>query len=118
MWEIDVTLVEGWLLALDQEDYDLVVAALEVLAVEGPMLGRPLVDTLTASRHRNLKELRPGSAGRSKVRILFAFDPRRRAILLVAGDKAGDWRGWYRRMIPIADRLLDEHLAGLERREL
>lgn len=109
MWEIDVTLVEGWLLALDQEDYDLVVAALE---------GRPLVDTLTASRHRNLKELRPGSAGRSKVRILFAFDPRRRAILLVAGDKAGDWTRWYRRMIPIAERLLDEHLAGLERRGL
>jgi len=53
-----------------------------------------LVDTVTASRHRNMKELRPGSSGRSELRILFAFDPKRQAILLVAGDKAGDWQRW------------------------
>ncbi|CAL9647862.1 Putative toxin HigB2 [Actinosynnema sp. ALI-1.44] len=48
------------------------------------------------------------------MRILFAFDPRRQAILLVAGDKAGDWRGWYERNIPLADRRFDEHLTEHE----
>ncbi|MCO5310254.1 MAG: type II toxin-antitoxin system RelE/ParE family toxin [Austwickia sp.] len=65
-----------------------------MLQERGPALGRPLVDTVTASRHRNMKELRPGSSGRSELRILFAFDPKRQAILLVAGDKAGDWQRW------------------------
>jgi len=85
---------EGWLLALDERSYEQVLAALEVLQERGPALGRPLVDTVTASRHRNMKELRPGSSGRSELRILFAFDPKRQAILLVAGDKAGDWQRW------------------------
>jgi len=52
-----------------------------------------------------LKELRPGSRGRSEVRILFVFDPWRSAILLVAGDKAGSWHKWYARMIPPAEQL-------------
>lgn len=115
MWQVDVTLVEEWLLALSQDDYDLVIAALEILSAEGPMLGRPLVDTIKGSRHKNMKELRPGSAGRSEVRILFAFDPRRRAVLLLAGDKAGNWQRWYRRNIPIADHLFDTHLEALGR---
>ena len=88
MWDVEVGLVEEWLLALSDDDYDLIVAALEVLHDEGPMLGRPLVDTIKGSRHKNMKELRPGSGGRSEIRILFAFDPKRRAILLVAGDNA------------------------------
>ena len=54
------------------------------------------------------KELRPGSAGRSEIRVLFAFDPKRRAILLVAGDKAGKWKQWYDKNIPIADDRFDE----------
>ena len=58
------------------------------------------MDTLTGSRHKNLKELHPGSSGRSEIRILFAFDPRRQAILLVAGDKAGAWKKWYATNIP------------------
>jgi len=61
---------------------------------------------------QNLKELRPGSAGggRSELRILFAFDPWRSAILLVAGDKAGNWRQWYRHAIPRAEQLLEIYL--------
>ena len=55
----------------------------------GPAEGRPLVDTITGSKIPNMKELRPGSAGHSEIRILFVFDPWRAAILLVAGDKAG-----------------------------
>lgn len=58
-----------------------------------------------------MKELRPGSTGRSEIRVLFAFDRKRRAILLVGGDKSGDWSGWYEQNIPIADERFDQHQA-------
>lgn len=114
MWEVDVELVVHWLAAVDEDTYDQVVASLQMLAEHGPGLGRPLVDTIVGSQHKNMKELRPGSSGRSQVRILFAFDPRRRAILLLAGDKQGAWVKWYRKNIPIADERYNEHLAQLE----
>ena len=66
---------------------------------------------------KNLKELRPGSSGRSEVRILFAFDPVRQAVLLVAGDKAGQWSRRYQRAIPLAERRFTEHVAALEGRD-
>lgn len=72
------------------------------------------MDTVVASRHKNMKELRPGSSGRSELRILFAFDPARSAILLVAGDKAGNWKRWYTTNIPVADDILDQHLRRLK----
>jgi hypothetical protein len=68
--------------------------AITTLREEGPGLGRPLVDTISGSRLPNLKELRPGSAGASEVRMLFVFDPKRRAVFLVGGDKSGNWKGW------------------------
>ncbi|WP_336638744.1 type II toxin-antitoxin system RelE/ParE family toxin [Micrococcus luteus] len=113
MWEIETSFIQDWLLNLNDDDYDLVIAALEILRADGPSLGRPLVDTLNSSRHKNLKELRPGSSGRSEIRILFAFDPRRQAILLVAGDKAGAWKKWYAKNIPLAEDRLDAHLRAL-----
>lgn len=116
-WTIDVTLIEDWLLALDQSTYEQVIAALELLAERGPLLGRPLVDTITGSRHNNMKELRPGSSGRTELRVLFAFDPRRVGVLLVGGDKAGRWKRWYAENIPIADDLYDEHLEKLSKEE-
>ncbi len=70
--------------------------AITALQREGPALGRPLVDTLKGSVLPNLKELRPGSTGTSEVRLLFVFDPTRQAVILVGGDKAGKWSGWYR----------------------
>jgi hypothetical protein len=63
------------------------------------------VDRIQASSLHNLKELRPGSSGRSEIRILFMFDPWRSAILLVAGDKASNWSTWYRQAIPRAKEL-------------
>ena len=75
--------VESWVLGLDDETYHLVAAAITRLESEGPTLGRPTADRIRDSRHHNMKKLRPGSAGRSEIRILFAFDPKRRAILLV-----------------------------------
>jgi hypothetical protein len=82
----------------------LVAAAVDLLEVDGPALGRPLVDSIEGSTVRNLKELRPGSQGRSEIRILFAFDPERQAVLLLAGDKAGNWTRWYADNIPLAER--------------
>lgn len=114
MWSVDVEHIEQWLDSLDAASWKQVVAAIEVLREAGPQLGRPLVDTLKASRHKNMKELRPGSSGRSELRIIFAFDPTRSAILLVAGDKARNWARWYEKNIPVADALFEVHLRTLE----
>ena len=81
------------------------------LAEGGPALGRPLVERLSRSRHQNMKELRVSQGG--ALRVLFAFDPRRMAILLLGGDKSGQWNDWYRAAIPEADRLFDQHLREL-----
>jgi hypothetical protein len=101
-----------WYCSLDAREQGSVRFSLGVLAGAGPSLGRPHVDTLRASRHPNMKELRTQHGGRP-YRILFAFDPARTAMLLLGGEKTGDPR-WYERMIPIADRLFEEHLARLK----
>lgn len=113
MWSVDVARIEVWVASLDDDSRGQLFAAIEILQEHGPQLGRPLVDTVTASRHKQLKELRPGSSGRSEIRVLFAFDPERRAIMLIAGDKAGTWKSWYKMNIPIADDLFDDHLRSL-----
>ena len=105
--------VIDWLAGLDDRTHELVIAALELLAERGPLLGRPLVDTVAGSRHNNMKELRPGSAGRTELRVLFAFDPQRVAVLLVAGDKQGRWKRWYDDNIPLADDRFNAHLQTL-----
>ncbi len=114
-WDILMwTDVESWILDLDQDTYIRVAAAIDLLSSEGPTLGRPLVDRVTASRHHNMKELRPTSSEGKAIRILFAFDPGRQAVLLLAGDKAGHWNDWYMRNIPIADDRFDSWLDGWE----
>jgi hypothetical protein len=99
----------------DRDSHRLVNQAILVLERNGPAEGRPLVDSITASRIANMKELRPPSAGRSEVRILLVFDPWRSAVLLVAGDKSGQWDRWYRDAIPRAEQLYEDYLA--ERRK-
>lgn len=108
---------ERWVDTLPAADEEALAAVLGILSEIGPALGRPLVDSVKGSRHRNLKELRPPSSGSSEIRVLFAFDPARRAILLVGGDKSSNWRGWYDRYVPIADSRYTEHLATIPRRE-
>ena len=103
-----------WLTLSDIEQ-QVVTAAVDLLEREGPALGRPLVDTLAGSRHPNMKELRPPA---TYLRILFAFDPRRSAILLIRGNKAGRWTELYQEFIPIADTLYDEHLQELQKEGL
>lgn len=99
----------------DQDSHRLVNQAILVLEQTGPAEGRPLVDTVTASRIPNMKELRPPSSGRTEIRILFVFDPWRSAVLLIAGDKSGRWSQWYRRAVPEAERLYETYLK--ERQE-
>jgi hypothetical protein len=106
---------EEWWDGLTEEEQDSVAARVELLERHGPNLGRPHADVVHSSRHTNMKELRIQHAGRP-YRVLFAFDPARRAILLVGGDKTGNDR-WYEEFVPVADRLFDEHLAALKREE-
>jgi hypothetical protein len=118
-WEILLTAeVESFLDELYESDrgsHQLVNQAILVLERNGPAEGRPLVDSITASRIANMEELRPASSGRSEIRILLVFDPWRSVILLVAGDKSGQWDKWYRMAIPRAEQLYDAYLA--ERRK-
>jgi hypothetical protein len=102
-------LFEAWWETLNEEVQEAIDAAVELLEERGPALGRPLADNMHQSRHPNMKELRPASS----TRVLFAFDPRRVAILLIGGHKRGSWNRWYDEMVPIADALYDEHLAGV-----
>lgn len=112
-WEVEYTDEFGiWWDSLSGDQQEAIFSAVRVLTIRGPALGRPLVDTLRHSGHPNMKELRPGTAG--SIRILFAFDPLRNAILLVGGDKSRRWSEWYKEFIPIADKLYDEHLRALQ----
>ena len=117
-WEILMTSqVEEFLddlLDTDEVTHRLVNQAILVLERNGPTEGRPLIDHVLASKIPNMKELRPPSGGRSEIRILFAFDPWRSAILLIAGDKSGQWTRWYREAIPAAER---RYALYLEERE-
>lgn len=105
-WEVAYTTqAADWILSLDDDGYRHIMAAIETLEQRGPALGRPLVDRIEGSRHHNMKELRA-----STLRALFVFDPNRRGIILVGGDKRGDWTGWYDHNIPAADDLYDAYL--------
>lgn len=109
--------VLSWLHELrrtDRATLDQVSAAITAVESEGPSLGRPLVDTIKGSALANLKELRPGSAAASEVRLLFVFDPHRNAVFLVGGDKAGNWSGWYKTAVPAAEEAYAEHLKRIE----
>ena len=112
-WEVNYTVEFGsWWEDLNEMDQECLNAGIERLASRGPTLGRPHVDTLRASRHHNMKELRTRTGGR-ELRVLFAFDPRREAILLIGGDKTGRWTQWYEAMVPVADRIYDGYLEEL-----
>ena len=117
MWEVEYTdEFERWWNELSEDEQESVAASVELLRQLGPQLPRPHADTIVGSKHSNMKELRTQHRGHP-LRTLFAFDPRRAAILLIGGDKTGDTR-FYERMIPLADRLYDEHLQTLRREGL
>lgn len=103
---------EEWWDDLSVAQQEAIDARVKLLEQLGPGLGRPVVDRVEASRHHHMKELRCSSEG--ALRILFAFDPRQEAILLLGGDKKGDWVQWYERAIPVADELYERYLTELQ----
>jgi hypothetical protein len=114
VWAVEATdQFAEWSAALDAADIDSVNYSVDLLESVGPELGRPHADA-KQSVFKNMKELRVQAAGRP-IRIFFAFDPNRTAILLIGGAKAGNSR-FYERMIRVADRLYADHLAELENR--
>ena len=116
-WNVEVTDECGaWLKALSEADFDAVYYSVDLLTEKGPQLDHPHSSKINGSRHANMRELRVQSGGRP-IRIFYAFDPRRSAILLVGGGKSGDKR-FYERMIPIADKLYDVYLDELKKEGL
>lgn len=112
MWEVEFTDEFGaWWDTLSEDEQVSISAVVGVLEERGPALTRPYADTVKGSRHSNMRELRAQHAG-NPFRLLYAFDPRRVAILLIGGDKTGDNR-WYDVYVPIADKLFDEHLKAI-----
>ena len=100
--------------ALPEGVQDELLALVELLAVSGPTLGRPHADTLAGSKHANMKELR-FAADDGAWRVAFAFDPKRRAIILVAGDKSGKaQKRFYKTLIARADARFADHLETLK----
>jgi len=115
MWTVATTDdFDGWFASLDQKGQAEVMAKVELLKLLGPRLSRPHADTLNGSRHANMKELRADTSDKV-MRIAFAFDPNRAAILLVAGDKSGvNQKRFYKQLIAKADELYDAHLARVK----
>ncbi len=112
-WKVEYTdQFAEWWGSLSENEQQALTAAVQLLERDGPALGRPLADTIKGSRHANMKELRPPA---TTLRVLFAFDPRRSAILLIGGNKEHRWHQWHQEYIPIADVLYDEHLDELAR---
>ncbi|HOA08117.1 MAG TPA: type II toxin-antitoxin system RelE/ParE family toxin [Spirochaetota bacterium] len=111
MWEIERTdEVAVWIMNLDENSRQAVLKSLLILREIGPNLGRPYVDSIKQSRYQNMKELR--IQNKLKVyRILFIFDPKRKAVLLIGGDKRGK-KDFYDIMIPAAEKLYDKYLKG------
>ena len=116
-WEVEYTdEFEAWWETLSKEEQESIDASVGLLEERGPSLPFPHSSGIATSKHGHMRELRTQHAGKP-LRTLYAFDPRRSAILLIGGDKTGD-DDWYDRNVPIADRLYDEHLDTLKKEGL
>jgi hypothetical protein len=112
-WDVEYTdEFEQWWATLTEAEQVDVAATVILLQNKGPQLPFPHSSGINNSKHSHMRELRTQHQGRP-YRTLYAFDPRRSAILLLSGDKTGD-NDWYDKNIPVADRLYDEHLALLK----
>ena len=111
-WDVEHTdEFEDWFVDLPEADQDAIDFTVDLLMAQGPQLRFPHSSGINDSRHSHMRELRIQSEGKP-LRVFYAFDPRRSAILLIGGDKTGDDR-FYQRMIPIADELYEVHLEEL-----
>ena len=104
---------EHWWEDLDEYEQESVTSCVLLLEAKGPTLAYPFCSGIEQSKHSHLRELRIQHNGRP-YRVLYAFDPRRVAILLIGGDKTGDDR-WYDKYVPLADKIYDKHIAALEK---
>jgi len=112
-WDVEVTdEFKAWWDGLTEAERISVERSVLLLEARGPHLPFPYSSRVNGSRHAAMRELRVQHQGRP-YRVLYIFDPRRMAILLLGGDKAGDDR-WYERNVPLADRLYDNHLAEIK----
>lgn len=116
-WEVEFTdEFEEWWDGLSEEEQESVAAYVMLLEKKGPTLPFPYSSDIRGARHAHMRELRVQHKGQP-IRVLYAFDPRRVAILLIGGNKTGDDR-WYDTYVPLADEIYDHHLAALEKEGL
>ncbi len=114
MWEVGHTQAfEEWWNELSEQEQDDVTASVELLEEMGPKLPSPYSSGIKGSRHSHMRELRIQSHG-DPLRVFYAFDPKRSAILLIGGNKTGDEKRFYKKLIPKADALYDDHLLSLQ----
>lgn len=112
-WQIEYTdEFEEWWCSLTEDEQEAIATSVGLLEKLGPNLPRPHSDTVNGSQFTNMKELRTQHAG-EPYRTLYAFDPRRTAILLIGGNKTGK-KKWYNKYIPLADKLFAQHLKEID----
>jgi hypothetical protein len=112
-WQVEYTDdFRNWWETLSVGEQESVAACVGLLEAKGPFLGFPHSSSIVQSRHAHMRELRIRHQG-DPYRVLYAFDPRRAAILLIGGNKRGNDR-WYESFVPLADKLYDMHLKTLE----
>ena len=111
-WEVEYTDEFGsWWDDLTEAQQDRLAATAGLLAAQGPSLGFPYSSGIKGSKHEHMRELRVQSGG-NPLRVFYAFDPRRTAILLIGGDKTGNLR-WYQEFVPKADAIYARHLREI-----
>jgi hypothetical protein len=114
-WKIEYTdKFETWWQQLDSTTLESVAVSIQLLEARGPALPFPYSSAIMASRYSHMRELRIQHKG-SPIRVIYAFDPRRVAILLIGGNKKGNKR-WYEKFVPLADKLYAKHLAVLKQK--
>jgi hypothetical protein len=113
-WQVEYTEeFEGWWNGLTEEEQVAVDVKVRLLEEKGPSLQHPHSSGIKSSKHQHMRELIVQCHG-EPFRVLYAFDPRRTAVLLIGGNKTGDNR-WYEVFVPVADRLYEQHLAALKK---
>lgn len=113
-WEVEYTDEFGnWWESLDEDEQESITSCVLLLEARGPMLPHPFSSGIAQSKHSHMRELRIQHQGHP-YRVLYAFDPRRVAILLVGGNKTGDDR-WYDTYVPLADKIYDRHVEALQK---
>lgn len=117
MWDVEYTdeFADWWETLTEAEQID-ITACVELLEERGPNLRHPYSSGINGSKYTCMRELRIQHSGQP-YRVLYAFDPRRTAILLIGGNKTGDDR-WYEKYVPVADKLYKQHIETLKKEEL